>query len=97
MNGDLDFACPLPIVQYSQIVMAHGGGGRLMAQLLETLIQPAFANPYLAAQHDSAVFEVGGQRLAFTTDSYVVKPINYEAFGHAIQSLGELLKTMKPV
>ncbi len=30
-------------------------------------------------------------------DSYVVKPINYEAFGHAIQSLGELLKTMKPV
>lgn len=30
-------------------------------------------------------------------DSYVVKPINYEAFGQAIQSLGELLKSMKPV
>lgn len=75
MNGEVEFSCPVPIGQYEQIVMAHGGGGRLMAQLLEKLVQPAFANPYLAARHDSAVFEVGGQRLAFTTDSYVVQPM----------------------
>ncbi|HYE37274.1 hydrogenase expression/formation protein HypE [Methylocaldum sp.] len=71
----LELSCPVPIGQYEQIVMAHGGGGRLMQQLLEKLVQPAFANPYLAERHDSAVFELGGSRFAFTTDSYVVKPL----------------------
>lgn len=75
MSDEFRLACPAPIGQYEQIVMAHGGGGRLMQQLLEKLVQPAFANPYLAARHDSAVFEAGGRRLAFTTDSYVVKPL----------------------
>jgi hydrogenase expression/formation protein HypE len=75
MSDEFQLACPAPIGQYEHIVMAHGGGGRLMQQLLEKLVQPAFANPYLAARHDSAVFESGGQRLAFTTDSYVVKPL----------------------
>jgi hydrogenase expression/formation protein HypE len=55
--------------------MAHGGGGQLMQQLLDRLVQPAFDNPYLANRHDSAVFESGGLRYAFTTDSYVVKPL----------------------
>jgi hydrogenase expression/formation protein HypE len=75
MDGEFQPACPAPLGQYERIVMAHGGGGRLMQQLLETLVQPIFANPCLAARHDSAVFEVGGQRLAFTTDSYVIKPL----------------------
>ncbi|MGX2038672.1 hydrogenase expression/formation protein HypE [Methylocaldum sp. MU1018] len=70
-----ELACPAPIGQYDRIVMAHGGGGRLMQQLLEKLVQPAFANPYLAERHDSAVFELGGSRFAFTTDAYVVKPL----------------------
>ncbi|CAL1239840.1 hydrogenase expression/formation protein HypE [Candidatus Methylocalor cossyra] len=68
-------ACPLPSRHYGQVVMAHGGGGRLARELLETLVQPAFANPYLAARHDSAVWAQGEQRFAFTTDSYVVKPL----------------------
>jgi hydrogenase expression/formation protein HypE len=75
MSDDFQLACPAPIGQYEHIVMAHGGGGRLMQQLLEQQVLPAFANPYLATRHDSAVFESGGQRLAFTTDSYVVKPL----------------------
>ncbi|MGZ8244516.1 hydrogenase expression/formation protein HypE [Methylomagnum sp.] len=75
MSDEFQLACPVPIGQYDHIVMAHGGGGRLMQQLLEKLVQPAFANPYLEARHDSAVFESGGQRFAFTTDSYVVKPL----------------------
>jgi hydrogenase expression/formation protein HypE len=68
-------ACPLPFGQYPNIVMAHGGGGRLMQQLLEHLIQPLFDNPWLAQRHDSAMLTVGQNRLAFTTDSYVVKPL----------------------
>jgi len=66
--------CPLPL-QYDRIVMAHGGGGRLMQQLLDTLIQPVFSNPLLDQKHDSAVFAINGSKIAFTTDSYVVKPL----------------------
>jgi hydrogenase expression/formation protein HypE len=71
---DLKLNCPLPL-QYEQIVMAHGGGGRLMQQLLDRLVQPAFSNPLLNQKHDSAVLTINGARLAFTTDSYVVKPL----------------------
>lgn len=55
--------------------MAHGGGGRLMQQLLDRIIQPVFSNPLLNQKHDSAVLTVNGSKLAFTTDSYVVKPL----------------------
>jgi hydrogenase expression/formation protein HypE len=72
--ADFDLNCPVPL-QYDRIVMAHGGGGRLMRQLLDTLVQPVFRNPVLDQQHDSAVVQINGTRLAFTTDSYVVKPL----------------------
>lgn len=72
--SDLKLNCPLPL-HYEQIVMAHGGGGRLMQQLLDSIIQPVFSNPLLNQKHDSAVLNVNGSRLAFTTDSYVVKPL----------------------
>lgn len=72
--SDLKINCPLPL-QYEQIVMAHGGGGRLMQQLLGNIIQPVFSNAILNQQHDSAVLDINGSRLAFTTDSYVIKPL----------------------
>jgi hydrogenase expression/formation protein HypE len=71
---DLELNCPLPL-QYDQIVMAHGGGGRMMQQLLDSIIQPIFNNAILNQKHDSAVLTINGTRLAFTTDSYVVKPL----------------------
>jgi len=74
-NNELFPACPLPIGQYAHAVLGHGGGGRLMQQLLEKLIRPALDNPWLEQRHDSAVLECGGTRLAFTTDAYVVKPL----------------------
>jgi hydrogenase expression/formation protein HypE len=46
-----------------------------MHQLLEKIFLPAFDNPLLAARHDGAILDVGGVRLAFTTDSYVVRPL----------------------
>lgn len=72
-----DFApnCPLPITDYPRVLMAHGGGGRLMQQLIEQVFYRAFDNPALGERHDGAVLEIGGQRLAFTTDSYVVRPL----------------------
>jgi len=55
--------------------MAHGGGGRMMQQLIDTIIQPVFSNDILNQQHDSAVVDINGSTLAFTTDSYVIKPL----------------------
>ncbi|MBK8816633.1 MAG: hydrogenase expression/formation protein HypE [Methylococcaceae bacterium] len=72
--ADLELNCPLPL-QYEHIVMAHGGGGRLMQQLLDNLVQPIFNNNILSQKQDSAVITVNGVKLAFTTDSYVVKPV----------------------
>jgi hydrogenase expression/formation protein HypE len=70
-----DLSCPTPFSEYPQVLLAHGGGGRLLHRLLEGLILPAFDNLVLASRHDAAVIEVGGARLAFTTDSYVVRPL----------------------
>lgn len=57
-----------------KILLAHGSGGKLAHQLLKELLTPNFSNPILNKLDDSAVFEVKG-RLAFTTDSFVVKPL----------------------
>lgn len=72
--SDNELQCPLPL-NYEQIVMAHGGGGRLMQQLLDRVIHPEFSNPILDQKHDCAVFNLGEQKIAFTTDSYVVNPL----------------------
>jgi hydrogenase expression/formation protein HypE len=68
-------SCPIPISQYPLVLMAHGGGGKLMHQLIGKMFLTAFTNPLLGMQHDSAVVEWTGKKLAFTTDSYVVRPI----------------------
>jgi len=77
MANDKTFtlSCPAPVGTREQIVMAHGGGGKLMHELLETYVIPAFKNDKLESRHDGAVFEVAGAKLAFTTDSYVVRPM----------------------
>ena len=74
-SPNFTLSCPFPIQDYPRVLMAHGGGGRLMHQLIGKLFVPAFRNSLLEAQHDASVFEVGSQRLAFTTDSYVVRPL----------------------
>jgi hydrogenase expression/formation protein HypE len=68
-------ACPLPITQYPHVLLAHGGGGRLMHQLIDKMFLAVFRNPLLETRHDSTVVELTGKKLAFTTDSYVVRPL----------------------
>jgi hydrogenase expression/formation protein HypE len=77
MTAAKDFAlsCPIKISDYPTVTLAHGGGGKLMHQLIEKMIVPAFQSPLAESRHDGAVFNVGGARLAFTTDSYVVRPL----------------------
>lgn len=74
MSEEPGASCPIPKFDTERVLLAHGGGGRLMHALLEKLILPAFRNPLLEERHDGAVFDVPG-RIAFTTDSYVVNPI----------------------
>lgn len=68
-------SCPLPISHHQQIVLGHGSGGKLTAQLIEDVFLPAFGNSVLNKLDDQAVVQFNGSRLAFTTDSFVVTPI----------------------
>ena len=67
--------CPVPFLDTTEVLLGHGSGGKLTADLIEKLFLPAFYNPYLARLDDQAVLEVNGVRLAFTTDAFVVTPI----------------------
>ena len=74
MTQPLSITCPLPVQRYPQVLLAHGGGGKLMHQLIQELFLPAFGSAAGSA-HDAATLVLPGQRMAFTTDSYVVKPL----------------------
>src|SRR5690349_19249546 len=68
-------ACPIPLGDAQEILMGHGSGGKLTARPVEQLLLPAFRNPLLEPLDDQAWVPVGGARVAFTTDSYVVTPL----------------------
>ncbi len=72
---DFQLNCPIPISEYPVITMAHGSGGVLSHQLIDKMFRPAFSNEQLDAGHDGAVLASGSGEMAFTTDSFVVKPI----------------------
>jgi len=67
--------CPVPIMTSDRVLLGHGSGGKLSARLLSDVFLRVFESPVLARMEDQAVLEVGGARLAFTTDSFVVKPL----------------------
>jgi hydrogenase expression/formation protein HypE len=69
------FVCPAPAGSRDKIVLGHGSGGQLSANLLRDVFLPLFSNPVLDRLDDQAVLEIGGCRLAFTTDSFVVRPL----------------------
>jgi hydrogenase expression/formation protein HypE len=68
-------SCPIDNNSESRVQLAHGGGGRLMHELIERVFVAAFRNAPLEARHDSSVVQVGKAKLAMTTDSYVVHPL----------------------
>ena len=68
-------SCPAPLTTRDRILLGHGSGGKLSAELVRDIFLPAFANPTLARLNDQAVVQLNGSRLAMTTDSFVVKPL----------------------
>jgi hydrogenase expression/formation protein HypE len=75
------WSCPVPLTHYEHVLLGHGSGGRLSADLIERVFLPAFDNDVLTALEDQATLSLTGTdgarvpRLAFTTDSFVVRPI----------------------
>jgi hydrogenase expression/formation protein HypE len=69
------WACPLPLRDHDRVTIGHGGGGRLSNELVEHLLMPAFGVAPDAEMRDSALVSISGGRLAFSTDSYVVRPL----------------------
>jgi hydrogenase expression/formation protein HypE len=70
-----ELSCPTPLPAKDTILLGHGSGGKLSAELIRDIFLPAFQNPVLARLDDQAIVNVNGQRLAITTDSFVVKPL----------------------
>jgi hydrogenase expression/formation protein HypE len=67
------------------VTLAHGAGGKATRALVEGLFLEELGNPLLEPLGDAALLDLNGARLAFTTDSYVVKPIFFPG-----GSIGEL-------
>ncbi len=62
---------------FTKVLLGHGSGGRLSRELVEQVFLKSFSNPALAPLEDAAELKLGGARLAFTTDSYVVTPVEF--------------------
>ncbi len=72
------WTCPMPLRDYPTVVMGHGGGGKLSADLIKHLFYPAFENPVLAQMGDAAVVlpaGAGHPAIAVSTDSFTVTPL----------------------
>ncbi len=67
--------CPVPQLRYDHILLGHGSGGQLTADLIQGLFVPGFDNEILASLEDQAILPFHGGRIAFSTDSFVVRPI----------------------
>jgi len=67
--------CPLSLSHHEHILLAHGGGGRLMQNLIRDVFSKHFRSPLRSPEHDSVVLPHLNGRLAFTTDSYVIRPL----------------------
>jgi hydrogenase expression/formation protein HypE len=70
-----DLACPAPLGASETVLLGHGSGGKLSADLMRDVFLPALANPVLARLNDQAVVPIGASKIAISTDSFIVKPI----------------------
>src|SRR5437899_3877716 len=70
-----ELSCPTPLTTRDRVLLGHGSGGKLSAELVRDIFLPAFSNPALAQLNDQAVVSINGARVAITTDSFVVNPL----------------------
>jgi hydrogenase expression/formation protein HypE len=70
-------ACPAPVVDHAKVLLGHGSGGKLSAQLLRDRFLPRFGNRYLEALGDGARVPVEGAEVVVSTDTFVVSPLEF--------------------
>ncbi len=70
-------ACPAPLSTGGRVQLGHGSGGKMSAALLRDRFLPHFSNPILQQLGDAAVLAVSGEELAFSTDTFVVSPVEF--------------------
>jgi len=75
INSIAELICPAPLPAKDTILLGHGSGGKLSAELIRDVFLPSLTNEVLARLDDQAIVNINGQRLALTTDSFVVKPL----------------------
>src|SRR6185369_16147540 len=75
MRTMAELNCPLPIRSKNTILLGHGSGGRLSSELLQDVFLRELGNPILSKLEDQAIVPIGSQRVAISTDSFVVKPL----------------------
>jgi hydrogenase expression/formation protein HypE len=68
-------SCPVAHGKYDHVLLGHGSGGRLSADLLRDVFLPALGNKTLSRLEDAATVQVDTPRMAFTTDSFVIRPL----------------------
>jgi hydrogenase expression/formation protein HypE len=71
----MTITCPTPLVTRDKVLLGHGSGGKLSADLMRSVFMPAYANATLERMDDQAIVSLNRDRIAFTTDSFVVKPL----------------------
>jgi hydrogenase expression/formation protein HypE len=71
----IDLACPVSLSASETVLLGHGSGGKLSAELMRDVFLPAFENPVLGRLNDQAVVPVGESKIAMSTDSFVIKPL----------------------
>ncbi|MFN9350151.1 MAG: hydrogenase expression/formation protein HypE [Gemmatimonadota bacterium] len=69
--------CPVPVATHAHVVLGHGSGGKLSARLFAERFWPRFGNPILGQQADAALLEVAAGTLAMSTDTFVVRPLEF--------------------
>jgi hydrogenase expression/formation protein HypE len=69
--------CPVPLSDTSRVQLGHGSGGKMSATLLRERFLPHFGNPTLDRLGDAAVVDVAAGRLAISTDTFVVSPLEF--------------------
>jgi hydrogenase expression/formation protein HypE len=74
-NTIAEMSCPAPRPAKGTVLLGHGSGGKLSAELVRDVFLPIFDNPALSKLDDQAIVQINGSRIAFTTDSFVVKPL----------------------
>jgi hydrogenase expression/formation protein HypE len=70
-----DMACPAPLGASETVLLGHGSGGKLSAELMRDVFLPALGNPLLARLNDQAIVTIGETKIALSTDSFVIQPL----------------------